>query len=84
MLMFQLPNIYSHKNLKYLIILPLALMVFGIYFSTQIVYDTTLAGGVSIILQTNSTVQTSQLASAISAKLNSESPTIAASTGACR
>ncbi len=81
MLMFQLPNIYSHKNLKYLIILPLALMVFGIYFSTQIVYDTTLAGGVSIILQTNSTVQTSQLASAISAKLNSESPTIAASPG---
>lgn len=81
MLMFQLPNIYSHKNLKYLIVLPLALMVFGIYFSTQLTYDTTLAGGVTIILQTNSTANTAQLASEISAKLNSASPSIAASPG---
>jgi preprotein translocase subunit SecF len=79
--MFQLPNIYSHKNLKYLIVLPLALMILGIYFSTQLTYDTTLAGGVSIILQTNSTAQTSQLASEISAKLNSGSPSIAVSPG---
>src|SRR5271157_2987192 len=79
--MFQLPNIYSHKNLKYLIVLPLALMVFGIYFSTQLTYDTTLAGGVTIILQTNSTQSTSQLASMISAKLNSGSPSVAQSPG---
>lgn len=81
MLMLQLPNIYSHKNLKYLVVLPIALMLFGIYFSTQLTYDTTLAGGVSIILQTNTTAQTSQLASEISAKLGSGSPSIAASPG---
>jgi preprotein translocase subunit SecF len=79
--MFQLPNIYSHKNLKYLIVLPLALMIFGIYFSTQLTYDTTLAGGVTILLQTNSTQTTSQLASAISAKLNSGSPSVSVSPG---
>ena len=79
--MFQLPNIYSHKNLKYLIVLPLALMLFGIYFSTQLTYDTTLAGGVTILLQTNTTQSTSQLASAISAKLNPGSPSVSVSPG---
>jgi preprotein translocase subunit SecF len=79
--MFELPNIYKHENLKYLIVLPIVLMIFGIYFSTQLTYDTTLAGGVSIIVQTNSTVPQSQLASEISAKLNSGSPSIAASPG---
>lgn len=79
--MFQLPNIYSHKNLKYLIVLPLALMLFGIYFSTQLTYDTTLAGGVTILLQTNTTQSTSQLASAISAKLNTGSPSVSVSPG---
>ncbi len=76
-----LPNIYNYKNLKVLIAIPLILMLLGIYFSTQIVYDTSLKGGVSIILQTNSTASTSSLASAISSKFGAEAPSVAASPG---
>lgn len=76
-----LPNIYNYKNLKVLIAIPLILMVLGIYFSTQIVYDTSLKGGVSIILQTNSTASTSVIASAINSRFAAEAPSIAKSPG---
>lgn len=79
--MLRLPNIYTHKNLKLLIAVPLILMVLGILMSTQIVLDTSLRGGVSIILQTNATISTGALAGQISSALHVQEPSIAASPG---
>jgi preprotein translocase subunit SecF len=79
--MFKLPNIYTSKNLKLFVLIPIALMLIGIYFSTQIVLDTSLRGGVSIILQTNTSTNPATLASEIGSALNSESPSIASSPG---
>ncbi len=79
--MVKLPNIYHSKNLKLYAIIPLALMLIGIYLSTQIVLDTSLRGGVSIIIQTNSTLSQSVLAGRITSTLNVQAPSIAASPG---
>jgi preprotein translocase subunit SecF len=79
--MVSLPNIYEQRNLKFLIVVPLALMLIGLYFSTHIQLDSSLSGGVSITLATNSTIPPSQLASEISAQLNVASPTIQSSPG---
>jgi len=79
--MFKLPNIYNYKDLRLFILIPIVMMLMGIYFSTQIVLDTSLRGGVSIILQTNASVNSATLASEIGTALNSESPSIAASPG---
>ena len=79
--MFQIPNIYKYKNLKLLIALPLVVVAIALLLSTQIVLDTSLSGGVSIILQTNTTLSQSALASKISSALHVQEPTIAASPG---
>ena len=76
-----LPNIYNRKDLRPLIAIPVALLIIGLLLSTQITYDTTLAGGVSIILQTNATVNPSSLASQLTNKLGVTQPDIAPSPG---
>ncbi len=77
----QLPNIYASKNLKVLAIIPIVLMLIGIYLSTQIVLDSSLQGGISITLQTNSTMAPSQISGAISAALHTPSPSVQSSPG---
>lgn len=77
----KLPNIYSNRNLKHLIAVPLILLVLGLYFSTQIRFDSTLSGGVSILLETNSTISTSQFASLLTSKLGVSEPDVVASPG---
>ncbi len=79
--MVSIPNIYTSKHLKYFIVVPVLLMLIGIYFSTKIILDSSLSGGVSIILQTNSTMSTSQLATAIASKLHIPQPNIQRSPG---
>jgi preprotein translocase subunit SecF len=79
--MFKLPNIYTSKHLKLFILIPIVLMFLGIYFSNFIVLDTSLRGGVSIILQTNTSTSPAILASEIGSALNSEAPSIEASPG---
>jgi len=79
--MFSIPNFYRSKHLRKFILIPILLMFVGILLSTQIVLDTSLKGGVSIILQTNSSLNTATLASEISSALHVESPLIAASPG---
>jgi preprotein translocase subunit SecF len=79
--MVSIPNIYTYKNLKLFIAIPLVLMVIGILLSTQIVLDTSLRGGVSIIIQTNSTLSSAAIASQISSVLHIQAPEIAASPG---
>ena len=77
----RLPNIYHYKNLKLLIAVPLILMLLGVLLSTRIVLDTSLRGGVSIIIQTNSTISPSTLAGEITSSLHVQAPEIAASPG---
>ena len=77
----RLPNIYAHKNEKFLIAVPLILLVLGLYFSTHIQFDSTLKGGVSVLLQTNTTLNPSTLASQISTKLGTSEPSVVASPG---
>jgi preprotein translocase subunit SecF len=79
--MASLPNIYKHKNLKFLIAVPLVLLVLGALFSTQIVLDTSLRGGVSIIIQTNTTLGAGTLAGDISSALHVQASEIATSPG---
>ncbi|MEM0201344.1 MAG: hypothetical protein QXD23_02965 [Candidatus Micrarchaeaceae archaeon] len=76
-----LPNIYKHKNAKYLIILPIILLVFGLIMSTHLTFDSTLNGGVSITMQTNSTINPSQLSSELSTSLHEPTPSIQNSPG---
>lgn len=79
--MVSLPNIYKSRHLRYFIMVPLALLVLGVYFSTRIVYDSSLSGGVSIVLQTNSSLSSSKLASELTAMLHVPNPNIEKSPG---
>jgi len=76
-----LPNIYTYKNLKMLMLIPIALMFFGIYFSYQIPFDTSLAGGFSVSLLTNQSVNTAALASNLSSTLHVANPEVLKSPG---
>ncbi len=79
--MLSIPNIYTSRHLKYFILVPVLLMLVGIYFSSRIVLDSSLSGGVSIILQTNTTSSTPSIASSIASKLHIPQPSIQRSPG---
>lgn len=82
--MLSLPNIYSGKNVKYYLAVPLILMAIAIYlwlFSGRFTLDSSLTGGISVLMQTNSTLPTSQISSQIAAALHSQLPTVQRSPG---
>ncbi len=79
--MVAIPNIYNSKYVKYYIVVPLLLLAFGAYFSTHIVLDSSLSGGVSILIQSNTTMPSQQIASEIAAMLHSPQPSIERSPG---
>ncbi len=79
--MVSLPNIYKSSKAKYFVLVPLVLLVFGLYFSTHLTFDSTLVGGVSITLQTNSSINPGQLSSQITSVLHTQNPTIQNSPG---
>ncbi|MCL4375515.1 hypothetical protein M1394_01825 [Candidatus Marsarchaeota archaeon] len=79
--MLTIPNIYRHKNAKYLILLPLALFVISLFLSRYLVLDPTLVGGATIVLQSNSTIAPQQIASSISSAIHGSSPTVEAGSG---
>lgn len=62
-------NIYEHKHYKLLILVPLVLMLVGIYFIPHIQLDASLKGGINVQLQTNSSMDVRQLTEAINAKI---------------
>lgn len=80
--MLKLPNIYARKDLRPLVLVPIVLLVIGALFSTQIVLDSSLKGGVSITLQTNSTITPATLAGELSSELHTQAPEVTASSGA--
>lgn len=79
--MVSIPNIYTSKNLKFFIAIPVFLMFIGIYLSLHLTLDTSLSGGVSVILQTNQSVSPTQLASNLGARLGIAPPTVQQSPG---
>jgi preprotein translocase subunit SecF len=79
--MLTLPNIYNGKYVRYYIVIPLVLLALGLFYSTHIVLDSSLSGGVSVIVQSNTTVPSQQIASEIAAKLHSPQPSIERSPG---
>ncbi len=76
-----LPNIYNYKNLKVFIAIPLVLLVVSLYLSQGLVLDSTLAGGDSITLQTNTTLSAAQIASGIASALHTTGPSVTTSSG---
>ncbi len=79
--MVSLPNIYKSKHLRYFPVIPIALMLLSLYLAGHVTLDSSLRGGVSIILQTNSSMSSQQLAAAISSKLHVPDPSIQKSAG---
>ena len=79
--MLTLPNIYESKNLKKLIILPVALMLISIYISQYITLDTSLSGGVTITIPTNASVNRVAIASELSKALGIAQPSVDYSAG---
>lgn len=77
----KLPNIYNNKNVKFFILIPIAMMLVSIYLSQGIVLDSSLGGGISMLIQTNTTLSASQIASLVSSKLNTPTPSIVKSSG---
>ena len=77
----KMPNIYNNKNIKFFILIPIAMMLVSIYLSQGIVLDSSLGGGISMLIQTNTTLSASQIASLVSSKLNTPSPSIVTSSG---
>lgn len=68
--------------MKWLVLVPVVLMVISIYLaSTHLVLDSSLAGGVSITMQSNSIKPTSQIAGEVSSALHVPSPSIQRSSG---
>lgn len=79
--MFTIPNIYTSKNMKFYIAIPVILMVIGAILATHITLDTSLSGGVSVILQTNATISASQVSSQLGSALSVANPTVFTSPG---
>ena len=79
--MFTIPNIYTSKNMKFYIIIPVVLMIIGAILATHITLDTSLSGGVSVILQTNATIAASQVSSQLGSSLQVANPTVFTSPG---
>ena len=79
--MFTIPNIYTNKNMKFYIAIPVILMIIGAILATHITLDTSLSGGVSVILQTNATISASQVSSQLGSALQVANPTVFTSPG---
>lgn len=65
-----IPNFYESKNFRYLPIFPIALLLISLYFIPHIQLDSSLRGGISINIQTNSSsIDPRALTAAINAKI---------------
>lgn len=74
-------NIYEMKRYKLLIIIPIAMLIFSLYFIPKIQLDQSLKGGVSIQLQTNSTVDIRALTSTVDSKIPGAQAIVSTSLG---
>ena len=78
---FEIPNIYRSRYSRFLILVPLALLFASLYFARGITLDSTLSGGESILIQTNTTLSPQQLSGMIASALHTPAPSITKGTG---
>jgi preprotein translocase subunit SecF len=76
-----LPNIYQSKHYKKLIVIPIALLFIGLYFLPQIQLDSSLKGGITIQLQTNSSVDVHQITQQINGRIPDAEASVTNSPG---
>ena len=77
----EFPNIYHNKHYKLYAIIPIALLLFSLYFIPKIQLDQSLRGGISIQIETNSSVSVSQLTSAINSRISGAEAVVSRSPG---
>jgi preprotein translocase subunit SecF len=76
-----IPNIYDYKHYRYYIIIPVALLLISLYFIPKIQLDSSLKGGVSVQLVTNSTIDPRTLTTLVNAKIPNAQASVSTSPG---
>jgi preprotein translocase subunit SecF len=74
-------NIYEHRQYKLLVVLPIALMLLGIYFIPSMQLDSSLKGGINLQLQTNATLDVRQLTALIDSKIPGAQASVSTAPG---
>ncbi len=77
----QIPNFYENRHYKLFVLIPVALLLISLYFIPQIQLDSSLRGGITITLQSNSTMDQRQLVSLIDAKIPDAESSVAQAPG---
>ncbi len=77
----ELPNLYNYKHYRYYILIPLALLLISLYFIPKIQLDSSLKGGVSIQLITNSTIDPRTLTTLVDSKIQNAQASVSTSPG---
>lgn len=76
-----LGNIYNNKNYKLMAIVPIAMLLISIYFIPHIPLDSTLRGGINVQIQTNSSINSQALTSAVDSKIQGAQASVSTSPG---
>ncbi len=76
-----LGNIYNNKNYKLLALVPIALLLVSLYFVPRIPLDSTLRGGINVQIQTNMSINSQILTSAVNSKIPGAQASVSASPG---
>ena len=74
-------NFYENKHYKYYIIIPVAMMLISLYFIPKIQLDSSLKGGVSIQVVTNSTIDPRTLTTLVDSKISGAQASVSRSPG---
>ncbi len=76
-----IPNIYENRHYKLYVLIPVALLLVSLYFIPQIQLDSSLRGGITITLQSNSTIDQRQLISLIDSRIGGAEASVARAPG---
>lgn len=79
--MVEMRNFYESKHYKLYIIVPVALLLIALYFIPKIQLDSSLKGGVSVQLITNSTADPRTITTMINSKINGAQASVSRSPG---
>ena len=74
-------NIYESRHYKLFIIIPLVLLLVGLYFIPKIQLDSSLRGGISVQVQTNTNISVRQLTQDVDLKIPGAQSSVSRSPG---
>jgi preprotein translocase subunit SecF len=74
-------NLYAHKKYKWLVAIPVALMIISICLLPSMQLDSSLKGGINLQLQTNATLDVRQLTALINSKIPGAQASVSAAPG---